>query len=212
MKPATIPPHRMHPSPSTTRIPVRTALWIAAGMIAGTLLGCWGKLADVTVTVVDQKTALENQILGSYEELDQDVLLLASVRSVDKDGKLRTVSEVPPGKKKAIRAKQRQEFNHDDIVRFKQEGAAGEGATGYLVFFATEKIRSDPKYRKFVETLIQEENQDRRVIYERIVATNAAFGEEDLPKVERISASLNLKNAQQGEKIQLEDGAWTVQK
>lgn len=178
--------------------------------LAATLQACSGKLADVNVTVVDQKTALENQVLGSYEELDQDVLLLASVRSVDENGKLKTVREVPPGKMKAIRAKQRQEFNHDDIVRFKQEGAAGEGRDGYLHFFETEKTRSDPKYKTFVQTLIAEENEDRRTIYERIVATNPAFSEGDLPKVAAISASLNINNAQKGEKIQAEDGTWTV--
>ena len=178
--------------------------------LAATLQACSGKLADVNVTVVDQKTALENQVLGSYEELDQDVLLLASVRSVDENGKLKTVREVPPGKMKAIRAKQRQEFNHDDIVRFKQEGAAGEGRDGYLHFFETEKTRSDPKYKTFVQTLIAEENEDRRTIYERIVATNPAFSEGDLPKVAAISASLNINNARKGEKIQAEDGTWTV--
>lgn len=173
---------------------------------------CGGKLADVNVTVVDQKTALENQVLGSYEELGQDVMLLASVRSVDESGKLKTVAEIPPGKMKAVRAKQRQEFNLDDINQFKLDGAAGEGMDGYLVFLETEKTKTDAEYKKFVETLIAEENEDRKAIYERIVATNTAFTEGDLPKVEKISASLNRDNAKPGEKIQLENGSWSVKK
>ena len=48
----------------------------------------------MNVTIVDQKTALENKILGSYEELGNEVLL-DSVRSVDKEGKLKPVIEVP---------------------------------------------------------------------------------------------------------------------
>ena len=47
------------------------------------LASCAEKIVGVNVTIVDQKTALENQILGSYEELGNDLLLLASVRSVD---------------------------------------------------------------------------------------------------------------------------------
>ena len=176
------------------------------------LSACGGKLADVNVTVVDQKTALENQVLGSYEELGQDVMLLASVRSVDENGKLKTVAEIPPGKMKAVRAKQRQEFNQDDINQFKQAGAAGEGKDGYLVFFETEKTKTDAEYKKFVQTLVAEENQDRKAIYERIVATNTAFTEGDLPKVEKISASLNRDNAKPGEKIQLDNGSWSVKK
>ena len=69
----------------------------------------------MNVTIIDQKTALENQILGSYEELGNEVLLLASVRSVDEEGKLKPVIEVPKGKRLALKAMQRQEFNRDDI-------------------------------------------------------------------------------------------------
>ena len=94
---------------------------------------CTGKLVDVNVTVVDQKTALENQILGSYEELGNEMLLLASVRSVDEEGKLKTVAEIPPGKMKALRAMQRQEFNRDDMQTFKKTGCAGESNPGLLV-------------------------------------------------------------------------------
>ena len=61
------------------------------------ITGCSEKLVDVNVTIVDQKTALENQILGSYEELGNEVLLLASVRSLDEEGKLKPVIEVPKG-------------------------------------------------------------------------------------------------------------------
>lgn len=177
-----------------------------------TLGACAGKLADVNVTVVDQKTALENQVLGSYEELGEDVMLLASVRSVDESGKLKAVKEVPPGKMKAVRAKQRQEFNQDDVNQFKKDGAAGEGKDGYLVFIETEKTKTDAEYKKFVQTIVTEENEDRRAIYERIVATNTAFTEGDLPKVEKISASLNRDNAKTGEKIQLDNGSWSVKK
>ena len=90
-------------------------LKVLAGLTAIFWLTACGKLVGVDVTVVDQKTALENQILGSYEELGNEMLLLASVRSVDETGKLKTVAEIPSGKKLALRAMQRQEFNRDDI-------------------------------------------------------------------------------------------------
>lgn len=173
---------------------------------------CSGKLVGVNVTVVDQKTALENQILGSYEELGNDMMLLASVRSVDENGKLKTVAQIPPAKLKAIRATQRREFNRDDIQMFKQIGCAGEGNDGFLVFFEAERTQKDPKFKSFVQTIIKEENEDRLATLERIVATNEAFSEASLPKVKQISASLNRDNAKPGEKIQLEDGTWAVKK
>ena len=42
---------------------------------------CGGPL--VGVTVVDERTALENQVLGTYQELNQEVMLVASVRYID---------------------------------------------------------------------------------------------------------------------------------
>ena len=174
------------------------------------ITGCSEKLVDVNVTIVDQKTALENQILGSYEELGNEVLLLASVRSVDEEGKLKPVIEVPKGKRKALRAMQRQEFNRDDIQGFKNTSCAGEGNDGLLKYFENERTLKDSDYKKFVVAILQEENEDRLTILQRIVATNENFSEKDLTKVQKISASLNRDNAQAGEKIQSDEGVWST--
>ncbi|MBI5428107.1 MAG: DUF1318 domain-containing protein [Nitrospinae bacterium] len=197
-------------APKRRNVPA-AGFW-AAGLSAVLFSGCAGKLVDVNVTVVDRKTALENQILGSYEELGNDMMLLASVRSVDESGRLKTVAQIPPGKLKAIRAMQRREFNRDDIQSFKQIGCAGEGNDGLLAFFDVDRAQKDPKFKEFAQTIVKEENEDRLATMERIVATNESFTENDLPKVRKISASLNRDNAKPGEKIQLEDGTWTVKK
>ena len=131
---------------------------MTAGLLALFLEGCGGKLVDVNVTIVDQKTALENQILGSYEELGNDVLLLASLRSVDEEGKLKPATEIPKGKLRALRAMQRQEFNRDDIQGFKQTLCAGEGNDGYLKFFDNERTKTDAQFKEFAEAIIAEEN------------------------------------------------------
>lgn len=187
-------------------------LKVWAGLAAILWLTACGKLLGVDVTIVDQKTALENQILGSYEELGKEMLLLASVRSVDEEGKLKTVAEIPPGKREAIRAMQRQEFNRDDIQDFKKTGVAGEGNAGLLIFFANQKTEQDPQFKSFAQAIIQEENHDRLTILKRTIATNEAFSDGDLPKVQKIFASLNRDSARPGEKIQQENGKWTVKK
>ena len=174
------------------------------------ITGCAEKLVDVNVTIVDQKTALENQILGSYEELGNEVLLLGSVRSVDEEGKLKPVIEVPKGKRLALKAMQRQEFNRDDIREFKSTLCVGEGNDGLLKYFENERTLKDSDYKKFVVAILKEENEDRLTILERIVATNENFSDKDLPKVQKISASLNRDNAHVGEKIQSDDGVWST--
>ena len=174
------------------------------------ITGCAEKLVDVNVTIVDQKTALENQILGSYEELGNEVLLLASVRSIDEEGKLKPIFEVPKGKRLALKAMQRQEFNRDDIREFKSTLCTGEGNDGLLKYFENERTLTNSNYKKFVVAILKEENEDRLTILERIVATNENFSDKDLPKVQKISASLNRQNAHAGEKIQSDDGTWSI--
>lgn len=175
-------------------------------LLAG--FGCAEKLIGVNVTIIDQKTALENQVLGSFQEIDSNMILLASVRSVDEEGKLKAVDPIPKSKRKAILARQRMEFNKDDIESFKSEGCAGENDQGFLSFFETGKTRNDASYKKFVIAILEEENESRLTILKRIVATNEAFGADDLPKVRRIYAGLNRDNAKKGELIQISDGKW----
>lgn len=176
------------------------------------LPSCAKELVGVNVTIIDQRTALENQILGTYEEIGKDMMLLASVRSIDESGKLIAVDPIPTHKKEAIRARQRTEFNKDDIENFKLLGCAGENNQGFLTFFEIDKTREDPEFAEFAKTIIQEENDDRITIMKRIVMINENFNENDLPKVQKLFASLNHDNAKINEKIQMEDGTWTVKK
>lgn len=175
-------------------------------------LGCFEKLVGVNVTIVDQKTALENQVLGSFQEIDNDMMLLASVRSVDETGKLKAVEPVVQSKRTAIFARQRMDFNKDDVESFKAEGCAGENNAGLLDFFETEKTKNDPSYKQFVQAIIGEENEDRLTILKRVLATNEAFGEGDLEKVRRIYAGLSRDNAKKGEMIQTPEGEWVRKK
>ena len=168
------------------------------------LAACGGPL--VGVTVVDERTALENQVLGTYQELNQEVMLLASVRYIDPQGKLKQTKKLPKGKKDVIRALQRVSFNKDDLNRYKFSGAIGENNEGGITLLVPEKIK--PKDREFVENLIAEENTDRVIIMNRVIETNETLTKNDLPKVYAMFAALNRDKAVNGEWIQLENGEW----
>jgi len=172
-------------------------------------LASCSNLVEVKVDIVDQRTALENQVLGSYEDIGGDLLLMASVRSIDKDGKLVQAPSIPDAKKKALRAMQRSRFNQDDIERLKASGALGEANNGYLCFFKTGEMSADQRSEEFAKNVMGEENEDRKVIYGRIVEINENFKEGDLAKVEKIMAGLNRDSAKDGELIQLDNGEWT---
>ncbi|RMH37408.1 MAG: DUF1318 domain-containing protein [Nitrospirae bacterium] len=168
------------------------------------LWGCSGPL--VGITVVDERTALENQVLGTYQELQQEVLLVASVRYIDPKGKLKPTPPLPPGKKHVIRALQRSAFNKDDVDRFKALGVIGENNIGGITLLAPERI--DAAQRAFVENLVKEENEDRIVIMRRVIETNEDLSEQDWPRVQKMFAALNRDKARPGEMIQLADGSW----
>ncbi len=183
---------------------LRTIL-LTSGVTCGiALASCSGPL--VGVTIVDEKTALENQVLGTYQELNQEVLLVASVRYINPAGRLVPQPPMPPGKEAAIRAMQRSAFNKDDIDRLKAEGILGENLEGGLTILQPENIPADR--RAFVKNLVEEENADRETLVQRVLATNETFTPQDLPKIRRTFAALNRDRARSGDWIQREDGQW----
>ncbi|MBI2194566.1 MAG: DUF1318 domain-containing protein [Planctomycetes bacterium] len=187
--------------------PARPALF--ALLFPVLFLGC-KNLATVNVTVRDERTEMEKQVLGTYEELSEDLALVASVRGVDETGRVRVPPPESSGKKRALLAMQSREFNRDDIESFKKEGAAGENNQGLLTFFETEKTRADSKYKSFVQSKIEEENLDRTVLMRRVIEITPGRTERDLPDIQKIMASRNRDSAKPGEKIQLENGEWTA--
>ena len=170
---------------------------------------CHGPLIGVNVEVVDEKTLLERQILGSYDELSKDLVMLASVRGVDDAGKIRPIPFLPPGKEKALRAAQSREFNRDDIEQFKREGCAGENREGQLEALRCSASQKDTKYARLLREITAEENGDRRIILSRVIETSENLTAKDLPKLQRVFAQMNRDAAKKGENIQLENGTWT---
>jgi uncharacterized protein YdbL (DUF1318 family) len=178
--------------------------WIIPTLLLVLLTGCGGPL--VGVTVVDERTALENQVLGTYQELNQQVMLVASVRYIDPKGKLKQTQELPPGKKDVVRALQRVSFNKDDLNRYKSLGVIGENNEGGITLLEPEKV--EPANQAFVDNLIKEENEDRDAIMNRIIETNETLSSTDLPRVHKMFAALNRDKALKGERIQLDSGKW----
>ena len=192
--------------------------WARVAAVALALTGC--TLAKVDVNVVSERTALENQVLGSYNALSNDVLLVASVRGVDPSGNI----QAPPKKSReyqnAIEAMETVAFHADDVETFKKLGWAGEDNQGLLTPFPMKKENMPADLSTFAarytkgefDSVIEQVNQARQVIMMRVVETNADFTEKDLPRIKSVFAKLNRENAAPGEKIQEEDGSWTVKR
>lgn len=172
------------------------------------LAGCTAR-PEVQVTLVDTRTALENQVLGSYKELNKEFVMIASVRSVDEKGiaedRLKGMSA---SQRDAMKAMQAKEFNRDDIDDFKRNGCVGEGNGGLLEILQCDKAKKDAKYEKLLKDVVKEENDSRMVIMKRVVIMNESLKDTDLPKIQKVFAKMNQDSAKAGDMIQKEDGSW----
>ncbi|MFC1867644.1 DUF1318 domain-containing protein [Thermodesulfobacteriota bacterium] len=191
-------------------------LYYFLGLTVLFFIGC--TLAEVRVNVVSERTALENQVLGSYNSLDQDMLLAASVRGVDPLGR---IQRPPPRQsreqKDAVEGMQIIAFHGDDIESFKKLGWVGENNEGLLTPYPMTKknvskdlIGFATRYKEEeFKSVLQEVNRAREIVMQRVVDINETFTKDDLPKIRRVFGKINRENALPGERIQNEDGSWS---
>jgi len=185
-------------------------------VVAALCVGC--TLARVKVDVVSERTSLENQVLGTYNALDREMLLVASVRGVDTEGRVQTPPRQSREQQDVLLAMQVLSFHEDDLQAFKQLGWVGENKEGLLTLFPMTKEKVPKELKEFAERYKEEElrsvvektNAAREVVMQRVIALNENFTEGDLPAIRSVFAKLNSENAKSGEKVQAEDGTWKV--
>ncbi len=176
-------------------------------LVLFTLAGC-KNLAQVDVSVIDERTQLENQVLGAYEDISEDLVLIASVRGVGEEGEVRVPPPQSTGKKRALMAMQNREFNRDDIESFKKKGVVGENNEGFLTIVDESPLTADAKLGEFVRAKVVEENRDRLILMERVIEMTPGLSDEDLTEVKKIMAQRNRDNASTGERYQDTKGQW----
>ncbi len=172
-------------------------------------IGCTIKTPEVTFT--SERTALEKQILGSYRTIEEESWMITSARSATGEEEKISVPERPAiasGRKAALEAFVHRKFNADDIEDFKIDGVVGEGLEGLLVLMPTQRYSEDESYRALVDRIVQQENNDRRMIMDRIADVNSIVNPVDRKAVERVFAQMNRDSSPQGTWIQSDDGKW----
>lgn len=174
--------------------------WMVAGLLAA---GC----VSAQIQVVDERTALENQILGSYEELDRDLQLVASVRAVDEQGARRGPPRFSDIRAQAVAARQTQQFNLDDVMELKAKGCLGEGNDGLLAARPCQAAAA-AQVAERIARMVAAENQSRKVLLLFVVTTSPDLTEKDSAELARAWARLNRERAAPGHWVQAADGQW----
>jgi len=166
------------------------------------VVNCSVKAPEVNVT--GEKTALENQVIGTYAEIEQDAWTLASVRSATPGQQ----PKMPAEKKKVFEAVQGRKFNKDDIDEFKKAEIVGENNLGLLEIRDSQKLESDPDLKNRVTKIVETENNYRKIIMARIIVLNESAAKAGNENVSRIFAKINQDNSEAGTWIQSVDGKW----
>ena len=177
-------------------------------------------LAKINVDVLSERTTLENQILGTYNALDNEMLFVASVRGVDSNGNVRKLPKHSQEHKDAVEALQIISFHNDDLQYFKQLGWVGENNNGLLTSFSMAKDNISQELSGFAQRYNQNEfdyvvsqiNQSREIVMKRVIEMNENLKDKDFPKIKKIFGKINIETSLPGEKIQYENGKWGIRK
>lgn len=159
------------------------------------------------IQVIDERTALENQILGSYQELDRDLQMVASVRAVDAQGQRRGPPSFTEIRARAVAARQTQQFQLDDVEELKNAGCLGETRTNRLAGRPC-PLLAQPDVAARIERLVQAENDARADLLAFVLATSPDLTETDRKQLAQTWARMNHEQARPGHWIENDQGEW----
>lgn len=166
------------------------------------IIGCSIKPPEVKVT--GEKTALEQEIIGTYHQMREDTWMVASTRSTES----RPENVMSVEKKKVLDALQQQDFNKDDVEEFKKKGVVGENNAGGLFIRSGQDVKIDAEQSKLVQDIVQEENQCRQVVMQRVVELNDVLKKAVPKDVLSVFAKMYQDNSPKGTWIQTPSGNW----
>jgi uncharacterized protein YdbL (DUF1318 family) len=154
--------------------------------------------------ITSQRTALENQVMGVYQDLDDEVLLLSTMRSPPNGN---ASSKKIAGE--MLEHRRNQQFNRDDIEEMKDRGWIGERVDGHLGIIAKNLVSSKhPKEMALLQALINEENHDREAIWAHILTRISDASSYGIKQVGRAYGDMQRSKLSVGQWYEDENGVW----
>lgn len=188
---------------------INTGFFMLAAAAVALLSGC--VIAPPEIRLTGEKTLVENQIIGEYREIEDDAWTVSSVKTgVQRQQGARSLS----GDDKFVEAMKIRELNAPLVRAYKNEGAVGESADGFLSYMKIDKYEKDHESRSALKTLIDDENRARRTVFERsLVSTGTANpSESDIAFMGRKFAVDEQTRSLVNDWIQVSNGKWQRKK
>ena len=170
------------------------------------LIGCLLLSGCLTIKTVNisQKTSLEHQLMGSFEPLTEEEMLLSSVRD---EAQMLQGQELSDDQA-ALASRRRQLFNRDDVERFKRQGCLGEALSGELVERSCENGSENSK--PILQRVLAEESADRQIIITWVISQHDHLQEAERDQVKKIYRQFILSHSPQGTPFQDLSGTWLI--
>jgi hypothetical protein len=173
--------------------------------------GCTIKPPDVVIT--SEKTALENQLLGSSEIITDDPLSITAIWSRDFQHDLydSTISVAidtvnAANVRRLVLAQVRRQTIQDHINQLKRSGVLGERANGFIAVMADTLSEYDE-----IGRIVAAENTDRKIIWEFYTAAGSDDDfEKALLSVREEFAGIMQKVSPTGTWIEDSKGNWKI--
>ncbi|MCB0221353.1 MAG: DUF1318 domain-containing protein [Chrysiogenetes bacterium] len=193
----------------------RICLGLAFGSLAYALGGCGGFSLIGTPIFVDDRTALENQVLGEYEPLEEDLLLITSLPGSAGGAAAEqavlaksTDPRVSDAQARLVRILQVQQYNQDDLLRYLQQGWIGEKADGYVHLFTERVAEESARTREQLERFVKEANRDRSDLIAALIVISPSLSDSDRPETERLYGKRRIGRLGAGMWYQTPQGTW----
>jgi len=176
--------------------------WTAMLLIVLLITGCSIKAPEVRVT--GEMTALEQEVIGTYNQMKEDTWMIASTRDTEDT----TAVSVSPEKERVLEALENQRFNKDDIDEFKMKGYVGEKNDGTLMIRDLEQFDLEPDEKAFIQNIVNQENRDRKIIMNRVIQLKSSLKDSNRESILAVFAKMYQEESVKGTWIQNAEGDW----
>ncbi|MBN1899163.1 MAG: DUF1318 domain-containing protein [Spirochaetes bacterium] len=167
------------------------------------------------ITFTSERTSLENQIIGTYKQIREDVWIVSSAQTIEGlkvSSSTNTNIRQMQFQSKVLDAMNTQEYNREEILQYKKKGYIGENNKGFLSYLEHSSIEKNDKEKKRLLQIIAEENDARLILMLEVINKNENLSMDDLDDVQKTFAGMNREGLKKGESYQTEDGDWIKKK
>lgn len=183
---------------------LRRVVYRAGSFVVACCL-CACSISIKGIEVPTAKTDLEKQVLGEYRSVDNELILMSTVR----DRKSQFFANVDLTEL----AKQNQKFNQDDLEELKNLQILGEGNDGKIKLVPTEVSKiAKPKAKiiRLARIILDEENADRMLLWQHTLTKSEASL--TLLQVQKTYRDVKRKQSTVGQWYQDDNGNWNRKK